>query len=443
MAEDPKVEASKALRKLIPFITMPAQQFKQLYADITVKEVPQGDFLFKNGDVTDAFLYLIKGSVSLEADEFEIETITAGTEAAKFALAHQFPRKISARAIDNVRYVSLSLNIFDRQVIEDKKKDADSMTENKDSETDESDWMSVLLKSPIFQRLPAMNLQQVLISLEEVHYKKGDVIVHQGDPGDYYYIIRKGCCALSRKASARAKEIKLLELCAPDMFGEDALLSGELRSMTVTAVEDMVLSRIDKDRFLKLIKEPVLAYMDYAEIDQNNMTLLDIRPTDVYDKYHIEGSVNIPFFSLRMRVKELKKEPAIVVICDDGQLSTAAVFFLIKNKLNAFVLKGGMASVPDSPATNEAIFTIDAKGVEVGVDFAQEDNTKNESELSVSPDADTAVTDQADLQRENQALRQENLRLTEDLDILKKQYRMLFKQTEKLKAVLDKLQQEK
>ncbi|BCG65583.1 MAG: hypothetical protein methR_P3428 [Methyloprofundus sp.] len=453
MAADPKLEASQALRKLIPFITMPALQFKQLYSEIKVIEVSQGNFLFKNGDTTNAFFYLIEGAVSLEAHDFKIETITASTEAAKFALAHQFPRKISARAIDNVRYVSLSLNIFDKQVTGSEEKESTYMAESNDLETDEpDDWMSVLLKSPIFQRLPAMNLQQILISLEEVRYKKGEMIVSQGDSGDYYYIIRQGRCALSRKASARAKEIKLLELCAPDTFGEDALLSGETRSMTVTAMGDMVLSRIDKERFIKLIKDPVLTYIDYADIcNQNNMSILDIRPADAYNEYHIRGSENIPFFSLRMRVKDFKKESNIVIVCDDGSLSAAAAFFLIKNKLDALILKGGMGSVPsEAESSNKSSFAIDESGVETGV-FSRADESEGvpseKLELTMAPVSEETFEESgeinAGLQQENQDLKQENKYLTSELEGLKKQYRMLFKQTERLKAVLDKLQESK
>ena len=150
--------------------------------------------------------------MSLEAEGLKIEKITAGTDSAKFAVAHQFPRQISARAMNKVRYVSLQLNAFDKQEteeIEDLEGESNYMVENDDDLEKEisGDWMSALLKSPIFQRLPAMNLQQVLMSLEDVEFKKGETIFKQGDSGEYYYLIKSGRCALSRKASDRAKEI--------------------------------------------------------------------------------------------------------------------------------------------------------------------------------------------------------------------------------------------
>ncbi|MCK5869405.1 hypothetical protein BMR07_02975 [Methylococcaceae bacterium CS1] len=56
------------------------------------------------------------------------------------------------------------------------------------------------------------------------------------------------------------------ELAEGEAFGEHAILTGEQRNMTVTAVSDMLLSRIDADRFIKLIKEPALKYIDYSDL---------------------------------------------------------------------------------------------------------------------------------------------------------------------------------
>ena len=429
MAVYPKSEEGQALRKLFPLATMPAQQFKELCSEINVTEMPQGSLLFNRGDVTDSFIYLLKGTVSLEADEFLFETIKAGTDAAKFALAHQFPRKVSARALDNVSFISLGLNVFDKTDSDYNEQKNVYMVENDDTEADASiDWLAALLQSPVFQRLPAVNLQQVLMSLEEVKFTKGEVIFHQGDAEDYCFLIKKGRCSLSRKASERAKEIKYMELSAGDTFGEEAILTGERRNMTVTAVSDMQASRIDADRFLKFIKEPALKYIDYGDLEQERaqnpeLLILDIRPATEYNTNHIDGSRNIPFFSLRMFINELIKETdKVIIVCADGRSSDAAAFELIKHNINALVLTGGMQSVP-----NDNVEAIDENETElVEQEQAIETNTPDDFEPG--------------LQQENQTLKADNERLTTELALFKKQYRLLYKQTEKLKAALDKLQ---
>jgi len=116
MAVNPKSEEGQALRKLFPLLTMPAQQFKELCSDCHVTEIPRGSYLFNLGDQPESFIYLIKGDVSLEGGEFLLETISAGADTAKFALAHQFPRKVSARALGKVSFISLGLDVFDKQI---------------------------------------------------------------------------------------------------------------------------------------------------------------------------------------------------------------------------------------------------------------------------------------------------------------------------------------
>ena len=458
MPIDPKSEDGQALRKLFPLETMPARQYNALCSDCNITEKPKGSSLFKLGDEPDSFIYLIQGTISLEAEGLKVEKITAGTDAAKFAIAHQFPRQISAHAVNKVRYVSLQLNAFDKQEteeIEDIEGESDYMVENDDDLEQElsGDWMSALLKSPIFQRLPAMNLQKVLMNLEDVEYKKGDIIFNQGEPGEYYYLIKSGRCALSRKASERAKEIKLLELSRNKTFGEDSLLSGERRSMTVTAMTDMMLSRIDKERFIKLIKEPALTYVDYqqllSECRQDQAIAIDIRPMDAYNKHHIEGSRNIPFFSLRMCLKELSQEPKkVIIICEDGQLSKAAAFALIKSSVNTDILKGGMQSEPEeSESSNEAVFTVDeseAEDISLITETVEElDLSTNNKPEQASEANKSAINTDTDLEQENQSLKAENQRLTAELEKVKKQYKMLYMQTGKLKAAFDKLKSSK
>jgi len=274
------------------------------------------------------------------------------------------------------------------------------------------DWMESLLRAPIFQNLAPVYLQQILINLQDVRYKPGDVIIKQGEAGKYFYLIRSGRCALTRKASEHAKSIRLLELAENETFGEDALLSGEPRSVTITALSDMLLSRIDKEHFIKLIKEPALKYIDYAELvakQKSGAVVIDVREAREYEKGSIEGSRNIPFFSLRLHAKDLEQQKkTTIVVCNDGALSEAGAFVLLKNSVDVFILKAGIQGIDSS-----------ADAQEVGV-TAKEESAEDS------------------LKKENISLRSEVAKLKNELEMLAKQNRMLIKQTDKLKAVLDR-----
>ncbi len=66
---------------------------------------------------------------------------------------------------------------------------------------------------------------------------------------------------------------------------------------------------------------------------------------------HLDGSINAPFFSLRMQLKTLSHERPVVVVCQDGRTSEAAAFLLLRNKIDAMILRGGMESLAAEPTS--------------------------------------------------------------------------------------------
>jgi CRP-like cAMP-binding protein len=458
MAIDVNSEDGLIIRKLIPLGTLPGAQFSALCESIAIEEV-RGGTLFKKGDMDPRLIYLLSGEVTLQSEGLIIEVIAAESEAARFALAHQIPRKIDAVANGTVRFLRLDAEIVNNPTPLVCKEDNSYMV-IEEPEDDPNDWMTALLKSPVFQRLPPANLQKILITLEEVCFEKGEIIIRQGDIGDYYYLIKSGHCLVSRKPSPNAKDIKLAQLGKSEAFGEDALLSGEPRNVTITALTDMVLLRLDEQHFLSLIREPSLKFIDQErmrEVLSQGAVLLDVRSQDDYKAGHLPGSINAPFFSLRMQLKTLNREQPVVVVCDNGKISEAAAFLLLRHRFNALILKGGMngaASKPEAkkapePEYETAQFTID-DGVETLINLVDEPHPQNKREQSdqiSSLAVSGALEDQLRLMKsENEALRRVNLQLNDrclKLEVEKeealRQYHILQKQMEKLMQTLNKV----
>nr|WP_305909292.1 cyclic nucleotide-binding domain-containing protein [Methylomarinum sp. Ch1-1]MDP4522193.1 cyclic nucleotide-binding domain-containing protein [Methylomarinum sp. Ch1-1] len=297
MTIDPRSKEASAIRQLIPLKRIPQDCFDDLCAQIAVAELKAGSFLFKQGDDGNDLFYLLDGRISLQTEEFKVETISSGSEASKFALAHQIPRKIDALAETDIRFLRLNADMINQEHNTPYQEEKNYMVV--DDLEDNDDWMTTLLKSPIFRALPPANLQRIIIGLEEVCYEQGESIITQGEPGDYYYLIKSGQCLITRKPTPTAKDIKLGQLKSQETFGEDALLSGEPRNVTVRALTNVVLLRLNKENFINLIKKPTLQFIDYpqaqTEISQG-ATLLDVRPPDEYQKNHLEHSINAPFF---------------------------------------------------------------------------------------------------------------------------------------------------
>lgn len=457
MTVDVNSEDGLIIRKLIPLATLPGARFNALCAEMTVEEIQDG-VLFKKGDAALQLVYLISGEVTLQADGLVVEVIAASSDSARFALAHQIPRKIDAVANGKVRFLRLNTDIVKSLPPLAYKKEDNSYMVIEETEGDPDDWMTALLKSPIFQRLPPANLQKILMGLEVIHFEKGETILEQGGTGDYYYLIKNGQCLLTRKPSSNAKEIKLAQLANGDTFGEDSLLSGAPRNVTITALTDISLLRLDKNQFVSLIKEPSLKFVDYAgmqEAVKQGAVLLDVRSQDDYENHHIEGSVSAPFFTLRMQLKTLSHEKPVIVVCQDGKTSEAAAFLLLKNKIEAMILKGGMESL--APAPGElAAYPPSASEPENKAPLSSTDNRpesllqENDRKQSVDTMASVSsgiLEEQIKaLRLENEVLRNTNQQLNDkcmklefDKQNAEKQCRVLHKQMEKLTQVLDTL----
>src|SRR3989304_8055641 len=75
--------------------------------------------------------------------------------------------------------------------------------------------------------------------------------------------------------------------------------------------------------------------------NKQKLTLLDIRDSDEFSQWHIYGSLNIPFQSVRANLKKIPREYEIVVICNRGNDSKAIAKLLKNRGYKATSLAGG------------------------------------------------------------------------------------------------------
>jgi CRP/FNR family transcriptional regulator, cyclic AMP receptor protein len=106
---------------------------------------------------------------------------------------------------------------------------------------------ATLARIPLLQDVSTEALGQLARSLRRRSYHRGEVVFHQGDPGDTLHLVRSGRVKVVLPAET-GDEVVLAILGPGDCFGELALLDGEPRSASVVAmepVETMVLGRQD------------------------------------------------------------------------------------------------------------------------------------------------------------------------------------------------------
>lgn len=93
-------------------------------------------------------------------------------------------------------------------------------------------------------------------------FKKGDLIIKEGDFGDLFYILYSGNVQVLRNTPA-GDQIALANLTSEMniFFGETALISDEPRTATVVAVTDCKTITLSSKRFIEVCdKEPLLGY---------------------------------------------------------------------------------------------------------------------------------------------------------------------------------------
>ncbi|MFP5513222.1 MAG: Crp/Fnr family transcriptional regulator [Alphaproteobacteria bacterium] len=119
-----------------------------------------------------------------------------------------------------------------------------------------SEHVNAFTACPFFSDLAGMPLWRLIDVAEVRHFRQGQVIFEQGDPGVSIFVIVAGQLEVLKRVRRRFLRLALLE--APEAFGEIAVVDGGPRTATVAAVTDCVL--------LELSREAVTtAWDDYPE----------------------------------------------------------------------------------------------------------------------------------------------------------------------------------
>jgi CRP/FNR family transcriptional regulator, cyclic AMP receptor protein len=86
------------------------------------------------------------------------------------------------------------------------------------------------------------------------NYRKGQVVFAQGDPADSVLYIREGRVKIA-VVSDQGKEAVVAFLKAGDFIGEGCLTGRPRRVSTARALEDSVISRVDKATMARILRE--------------------------------------------------------------------------------------------------------------------------------------------------------------------------------------------
>ncbi|MBL4712753.1 MAG: cyclic nucleotide-binding domain-containing protein [Gammaproteobacteria bacterium] len=330
-----------------PLDTLTPENLKEIANELDIVELANGDIVFEEGDKDDHHIFLYKGSVDLIKAGKILKTLEAGTADTKSALAHIIPRNFSCSASSDAIIFNVDADQLDTMLAWNQ---TGSFQVEELSDNDD-DWMTRLLQTEVFRRIPPANIQAIFTSLEDIDVNIGDSIVKQDDAGDYFYIIKSGRCMVTRKNPGQDKDIKLADLSTGDTFGEEALISDATRNASVVMLSKGTLSLLSKENFLKLLNEPIVEKIDYTaanlKVNYGQAIWLDVRLPAEYQSAHIKDATHMPLISLRLKMQELDPMVNYILYCDTERRSASASYILSEKGFKTSILSNGIKDVPN------------------------------------------------------------------------------------------------
>ncbi len=227
-------------------------------------DFPAGAELFHQGDPGDTMYFVHSGTVGITREhdglKSEIAALRKGDFFGEMALVDGSPRSATATCLTPCRLLPVPRDYLDRL----SKSGNDFLVLLLEGLIGKIEIITPLVRrkhaageggtgepksSPFLAAFAAADDHRRYRRLEE-----GSVVFSQGDPGDLMYIILKGKVAVSRQDGAKGLTV-LAELGRGDFFGEMALVSGNPRLASATALTPVILMPVDRDYLLGKVRE--------------------------------------------------------------------------------------------------------------------------------------------------------------------------------------------
>jgi len=343
------------LRRLQPFAQLDDERLRELLATCHRESIARGivpsRILDRNGQMS----YLVKGELVLQFADGSTTVIVGGCGEAQHPLGKPGNAPISAKAITDIDLVFFDEEMLDIMLTWDqlllsaarqRRADEPGIAKGKAS----TDWrlMSGMftaqnLTRGAFAALPSAHIDQLLQRFQRISVIRGEVVVRQGEPGDYYYLIESGRCQVTRQVAGTP--MTLAGLNPGEAFGEEALVTDTTRNADVTMLTDGELLRLDKQDFIELLRAPLLHTVSLAEARRRTAAgavWLDVRFATEYQFDGVRGARNLPLDEIREAYVALDPQKEYIVYCQSGRRSSAAAFLLSKHGFRASLLEGGL-----------------------------------------------------------------------------------------------------
>lgn len=115
----------------------------------------------------------------------------------------------------------------------------------------------------LFEGLGTDLLKKIRRDVDIRELKRGDVVFHEGDPGDSLYLVGEGSIKISKENRSGQEEI-IGYIKPGNFFGEMVLVDAQPRSVTATAAEPTLVGAVKEEAFQHILElAPARLHMNF------------------------------------------------------------------------------------------------------------------------------------------------------------------------------------
>ncbi|HXE38106.1 MAG TPA: cyclic nucleotide-binding domain-containing protein [Azonexus sp.] len=295
------------------------------------------------------FIYLLSGELKIVLPDGSMRVLVGGCDIANWPLGYKTVLPVSSKAITPIELLRIDCDLLDIMMTWD---ELSSVAESKaQGKAETAKWSTMTgafsaqaLTSSALAQLPPAHIPELLRRFERIRVKRGQTVIHEGEVGDYFYLIEAGRCEVSKRVGGA--DLSVAELKSGDAFGEEALVSDSRRNASVSMKTDGALLRLAKPDFVELLQAPLLHAIERAaadhKVESGKACWLDVRYPAEFTEDGLSGALNLPLNEIRSAFGLLDKQREYIVYCQSGRRSSAAAFLLAQHGFKAGWLRGGL-----------------------------------------------------------------------------------------------------
>ena len=213
------------LAALYPFAEVDSQRLVQLLPLCHRERFRQSIDPFRQRDWAGQAIYLMRGELKLTQPDGIVRVLVGGTDRALFPVSQAGQMPVSTKAITDIEILRIEEEAADIVVTWDQCLPEQALPQHNPPAEAATDWrmMSGMfavqsLTYGAFAALPPAHIATLLERFQRSVVKRGDVIIRQGDAGDYYYLIEQGRCLVTRDVAGST--VELASVTAGPAYGD-------------------------------------------------------------------------------------------------------------------------------------------------------------------------------------------------------------------------------